>query len=525
MLVLVVCSSSLFIVGLDSTIVNVALPSIGRDLHASVAGLQWTIDGYVLVLASLLMLSGATADRLGRRRVFQIGLATFTAGSALCSLAPTLGWLVAFRMMQAIGGSMLNPVAMSIITNTFTDKTERARAIGVWSATYGLSMSLGPVVGGLLVDSIGWRGTFYVNIPIGLAAIALTARFVPESRAPRARRPDPVGQGLIIVMLSALTYAIIEGPARGWRAPVIVALFAVAVAAFGAFAAYEARRPEPVLDPRFFRSAPLTGAVLTAISATAAVGGFLFLATLYLQDVRGMSAVRAGLHLLPMATMVALGALVSSRILARRGARLPMVAAGVALAAGGVLLSRLTASSGLVPLAVAFVVFGIGGGVINAPITYTAVSGLPVSQAGVASGIASTSRQIGQVLGIAVTGSILAGKLRGEPLRAGFVTASHADWLLLGAMGAVIVVLGLVTASRWALGTAARTAEKFAGTTGTMGPGPGGPGSLRRAPGDLPQVAQAGDRDVALAGPDDAAPPPVAQGPRHRGPRRAGQAG
>ena len=217
LLVLVICSSSLFIVGLDSTIVNIALPAIGRDLHASVAGLQWTVDGYALVLASLLMLSGATADRIGRRRVFQVGLATFTAGSALCSLAPSLGWLVAFRMLQAIGGSMLNPVAMSIITNTFTDKTERARAIGVWGGAYGLSMSLGPVIGGLLVDSIGWRGTFYVNIPIGLAAIALTARFVPESRARRPRRPDPVGQALIIVMLGSLTYAIIEGPAFDWR--------------------------------------------------------------------------------------------------------------------------------------------------------------------------------------------------------------------------------------------------------------------------------------------------------------------
>jgi EmrB/QacA subfamily drug resistance transporter len=528
LLVLVICSSSLFIVGLDSTIVNIALPSIGRDLHASVAGLQWAVDGYALVLASLLMLSGATADRVGRRRVFQIGLATFTAGSALCSLAPGLGWLVAFRMMQAVGGSMLNPVAMSIITNTFTGKAERARAIGVWSATYGLSMSLGPVVGGLLVDSVGWRGTFYVNIPVGLAAIALTARFVPESRAARPRRPDPAGQALIIVMLGSLTYAIIEGPARGWHAPVIVALFAVSAAALGAFVAYEARRAEPVLDPRFFRSAPLAGAVLTAISATAAVGGFLFLATLYLQDVRGMSAVRAGLHLLPMATMVALGALVSSRILARRGARLPMVAAGVALAAGGVLLSRLTASSGLVPLVVAFAVFGIGGGVINAPITYTAVSGLPVSQAGVASGIASTSRQIGQVLGIAVTGSILAANLRGRPLPDGFVAASHAGWLLLAAMGVVIVVLGLVTASRWALGTAARTAEmsgEGARSAGSAGSEPGGAGSLSLVPGDPPQVVQAGDRDVPLAGPDDAAPPPVAQGPRHRGPRRAGQAG
>jgi EmrB/QacA subfamily drug resistance transporter len=463
LLVLVICSSSLFIVGLDSTIVNIALPAIGRDLRASVAGLQWTVDAYALVLASLLMLSGATADRVGRRRVFQIGLGVFTVGSALCSLAPGLGWLIAFRMLQAVGGSMLNPVAMSIITNTFTDQAERARAIGIWGGAYGVSMALGPVVGGLLVDSVGWRGTFYVNIPIGLAAIALAARFVPESRAPRPRRPDPVGQGLIVVMLGSLTYAIIEGPGLGWRAPVIVTLFAVAAAALAAFVGYEARRAEPVLDPRFFRSAPFAGSVLTAISATAAVGGFLFLSTLYLQDVRAMSAVTAGLHLLPMAAMMALGAIVSSRILARRGARLPMLAAGVGLAVGGLLLSRLTATSALAPMAVAFIVFGIGGGVVNAPITYTAVSGMPAAQAGVASGIASTSRQVGQCLGIAVAGSILAGNLRGGPLRTGFVPASHADWLLLAVMGGVIFVLGLVTTSDWALRTA-RTVARRQGT-------------------------------------------------------------
>jgi EmrB/QacA subfamily drug resistance transporter len=458
MLVLVICCSSLFIVGLDSTIVNVALPSVGRDLHASIAGLQWTIDGYALVLASFLMLSGATADRIGRRRVFQIGLTVFTVGSGLCSLAPGLGWLIAFRMLQAVGGSMLNPVAMSIITNTFTDRAERARAIGVWGGAYGLSMALGPVIGGLLVDSVGWRGTFWVNIPVGIAAIALTARFVPESRAARARRPDPGGQALIIVMLGSLTYAIIEGPGLGWRAPAIMALFAVAAVALAVFVAYEAHRTEPVLDPRFFRSAPFAGSVLTAISATAAVGGFLFLATLYLQDVRGMSALRAGLHMLPMAAMLASGAILSSRILARRGARLPMLAAGAGLAAGGLLLSRLTVSSSLTTLIVAFAVFGIGAGLVNSPITYTAVSGMPASQAGVASGIASTSRQIGQALGVAITGSILAGNLRGRPLQTGFVPASHADWLLLAGCGGVVFVLGLVTTGHWALGTAARTA-------------------------------------------------------------------
>src|SRR5580693_3912907 len=212
LLVLAVCCMSLFIVGLDATIVNVALPSIGRELHAPVSGLQWTIDAYLLVLASLLMLSGSTADRIGRRRTFQAGLAVFTLGSLLCSVAPGLGWLVAFRMVQAVGGSMLNPVAMSIITNTFTEPAERARAIGVWGGVFGLSMALGPVLGGALVDSVGWPAVFYVNVPVGLAAIVLTARYVPESRAPKARRLDPGGQILVIAALATLTYAIIEGP-------------------------------------------------------------------------------------------------------------------------------------------------------------------------------------------------------------------------------------------------------------------------------------------------------------------------
>jgi EmrB/QacA subfamily drug resistance transporter len=460
MLVLAICCLSLFIVGLDSTIVNVALPAIGRDLHASVAGLQWVIDGYTLILASLLMLSGATADRVGRRRIFQVGLAVFTVGSGLCSLAPGLGWLIAFRMVQAVGGSMLNPVAMSIITNTFTDRAERARALGAWGGTFALSVALGPVLGGLLVDSVGWRGVFWVNIPVGLAAIALTARFVPESRAARARRPDPVGQGLIIVMLGSLTYAIIEGPTDGWHSPAILALFAVSATTLAVFVAYELRRTEPVLDPRFFRSAPFAGAVLTAISAFAALGGFLFLATLYLQDVRGMSALVAGLHMVPMAALMAVGAVVSSRILARRGGRLPTLAAGAGIAAGGALLAGITTTWSTTQIIIAFSVFGLGSGMVNAPITQAAVSGMPFAQAGVASGIASTSRQIGSSLGVAIAGSILAANLHG-PLRAEFVPASHADWLLLTGCGVAIMVLGVVTNGRWAQQTAARTATRL----------------------------------------------------------------
>lgn len=189
MLVLAICCMSLLIVSIDNTILNVALPSMQRDLHASTSGLQWAIDAYTLVLAALLMLSGSTADRIGRKRVFMTGLVIFTLGSLLCSLAPGLSSLIVFRMMQAVGGSMLNPVAMSIITNTFTDPRERARAIGVWGAVVGISMAAGPLVGGVLVESVGWRSIFWVNLPVGLAALLLTLRFVPESRAPKAGAP------------------------------------------------------------------------------------------------------------------------------------------------------------------------------------------------------------------------------------------------------------------------------------------------------------------------------------------------
>ncbi|MFC7718228.1 MFS transporter [Nonomuraea recticatena] len=219
MLVLAICCMSLLIVSLDNTVLNVALPAMRREFDASVSGLQWTIDAYTLVLASLLMLSGSTADRFGRRMVFQLGLVLFTLGSLLCSLAPSLGWLVVFRMIQAVGGSMLNPVAMSIITNVFTDPRERARAIGVWGGVVGISMAAGPLAGGLLVDTLGWRAIFWLNLPLGIAALVLTMLFVPESKAPTARRFDPVGQLLVIVLLGSLTYGIIEAPSAGWTSP------------------------------------------------------------------------------------------------------------------------------------------------------------------------------------------------------------------------------------------------------------------------------------------------------------------
>jgi EmrB/QacA subfamily drug resistance transporter len=458
--VLLICSMSLLIVGLDVTIVNVALPSIGHDLHATVSGLQWVVDAYTLVLASLLMLSGSTADRLGRRRTFVVGLFVFVGGSFLCSVAPSLPLLVAFRSVQAIGGSMLNPVAMSIITNTFTDSRERAQAIGIWGAVVGISMALGPVVGGLLVGSIGWRSIFWINIPVGLAAVALTLRFVPESRALHRRHLDPVGQGMAIVFLASLTYAIIELPNAGWTSPRILVASALAATAIGALVVYEPRRNEPLIDLRFFRSIPFAGATLTAVLAFAAFGGFLFLNTLYLQESRGLSALRAGLDTMPMAAMAMVLPPLSGWIVGRRGARVPLLLAGTAMAGAGAMLTGVTGVTPFSWLFAAYFVFGIGFGLVNAPITYAAVSGMPRAQAGVASGIASTSRQIGQTFGVAVVGALVTARIHG-PLGLQLPAASHDAWWVIVGCSLAIVVLGTVSTSRRGAASAVRVAEQL----------------------------------------------------------------
>ncbi|ALC23321.1 MFS transporter [Streptomyces pristinaespiralis] len=458
-LVLAICCMSLLIVSLDNTILNVALPSLRRELDASVAGMQWVIDAYTLVLASLLMLAGSVADRVGRRKIFMIGLVLFTLGSLLCSLAQNLGSLVAFRMVQAVGGSMLNPVAMSIITNTFTDPRERARAIGVWGGVVGISMAAGPLVGGLLVDGVGWRSIFWVNLPVGLAALLLTWRYVPESRAPRARRFDPVGQLLVITLLGSLTYAIIEAPVAGWTSPLILTFAVVAALALAGLLRHEPRRAEPLIDLRFFHSLPFSGATVIAVSAFAALGGFLFVNTLYLQDVRGLSALNAGLYMLPMAGLTLVCAPLSGRLVAAYGPRPSLLAAGTAMTASGVLFAAFEAETSTALLFTGYVLFGLGFGLVNAPITNTAVSGMPRAQAGVAAAVASTSRQIGQTLGVAVIGAVLAAGVSASSHTEGFVAASRPAWWIIAGCGLCVLVVGALTSGRRARESARRTAE------------------------------------------------------------------
>jgi EmrB/QacA subfamily drug resistance transporter len=451
----------MFVVVMDISIVNVALPAMRRDLHASVSGLQWTVDAYTLVLATFLVLAGSTADRAGRRRVFQAGLATFGLGSLLCSLAPGIGWLITARALQAAGGTMLNPVALSIVATTFPGRAERARAIGVFGSVSGLSLGLGPILGGALVDGFGWRAIFWVNVPVVAAALVCTALFVPESRAARARRFDPVGQALAVLVLGSAVYAIIESATLGWTSPVIIGLLAVAVLGVLGILVYEPRRTDPLLELRLFRSVPFSAAILMALCGLCAFGAFLFVTTLYLQDVRGLPALTAGLCLLPVGVMIVLLSPLTGRVVGRRGPRLPLAISGTALALGGGASVLLGPATALPAVLACYLLIGIAVGTINPPITNTAVSGMPASMAGVAASLASAGRQTGVTLGVAISGTIMGSALaRGGTA---FTSAARGVWWLVLALGIGIVVLGLLSTGRWAVATAGRAAALFEG--------------------------------------------------------------
>lgn len=457
-LILGICCISLLLVGMDVTIVNVALPAIQHDLRATLSGLQWIIDAYTLVVASLLMLAGSVSDRYGRRRVFQIGLCVFTGGSLLCSLAPNMEGLVAFRVLQGLGASMLNPIALSIIANAFSDSKGRARAIGIWGAVSGLSLAIGPVLGGALTQSVGWRAIFWVNVPIGITAVILTAKFVPESKAKRSRAFDPIGQFLILFALASVTYAVIEGPRLGWRSGASVTLFAASLLLFFSFIKYELRRHEPLLDMRFFRSIPFSAAILIALSAFACFSAFLFLNALYLQEERGISAFHTGLYTLPLALSLMVTAPLSGRLVGSRGPRLSLIAAGAGFLTSAILLTGLGPDTPIGALMLSYVAFGLGLGMVNPAITNSAVSGMPLGQAGVAAAIASTGRQVGAALGVAIAGTIVnAGAAPGGDL----ARATHPIWWGMVGCAGVVLAAGWVSSTEGARATANRATRFF----------------------------------------------------------------
>jgi len=459
LLVLATCCASIVVVVMDISIVNVALPALRHDLDASVSDLQWTLDAYTLVLSSFLVLAGSTADRVGRRRVFRVGLVVFGAGSLLCALAPSIGFLIAARGLQAVGGTMLNPVAMAIVAATFTEPAERARAIGVFGSMAGLSLSLGPVLGGVLVDGIGWRSVFWINVPIVAVALVGTALFIPESRAQRARRPDPVGQILVVLVLGSVVYALIESRSLGWTSPVFVGLMTAALLGLVGLIAYERRRFDPLLELRLFRSVPFTSAILMALFALCGFGAFLFTTTLYLQDVRGLSAMAAGLCLLPVGALVIALSPLTGRRVGSRGPRLPLAVAGSAMALGGAVGIGLEPSTPLAVVVASYLFFGVFLGTVNPPITYTAVAGMPTSMAGLAASLASSGRQTGTTLGIAIAGTILG--TAGSSGGTAFVEGAQGVWWMVTGLGVGILALGLFSTGARARMSAERAAALF----------------------------------------------------------------
>jgi EmrB/QacA subfamily drug resistance transporter len=455
-LILAICCISLLIVGMDVTIVNVALPAIQKDLHARLAGLQWILDAYTLVVASFLMLAGSMSDRFGRRRVFQIGLGVFTLGSLLCSQAATIEQLIWFRALQGFGASMLNPVALSIIANAFPERKARARAVGIWGAVAGLSLGIGPLIGGALTETIGWRSIFWINVPIGITAALLAARFVPESKAARARAFDPVGQALVLIGLASLTWGVIEGPHEGWGSGVILGLFITAAVAFLGFVVYERRRRDPLLDLRFFHSVPFSSATILALSAFSCFAGFLFLNSLYLQQARGLSAFHTGLFTLPLAVTMIVCAPWSGRLVASHGTRPSLLVAGVGFLLSSLMLTGQSPQTPAVWLLSAYALFGVGLGMINPAITNSAVAGMPLSQVGVAAAIASTSRQVGAALGVAISGTVVAvSHARGTD----FTTATHVIWWAMTGCSAAVLILGFASNTAWARASTERVAH------------------------------------------------------------------
>lgn len=415
-----------FMVILDATVTNVALPSIGRGLHGGVTGLQWVVDAYTLSFAAFLLTGGALAERLGGRRVFTGGLLVFGAASAGCGLAPTVSVLVAARLVQGIGAAALVPSSLLLLQAAFTDPGARARALGLWGAIAGIGAASGPIVGGVVVTTWSWRGAFLLNLPFAAAALLAVPRFAPVTR-PRPRAVDLGGQVLAVAGLGTLTVALVAAGRLGWASPVVLGGCAVSAAAWAAFAAAERRGTDPMLPLRLFARPGFRVGTVVGLLINLGFYGQLFVMSLYFQDVRGYTALRTGLAMLPEAALLTVASAASGRLMARTGPRLPMLT-GLLLGGAG-LIGLVTAGTHAPYLMLVLPMIAAGSGMaLTMPAATSAVmESAPADRGGIASGVVNAARQAGGVLGVAVLGSLVsvpAGFIGG--LRAGLVVAGCA---------------------------------------------------------------------------------------------------
>jgi EmrB/QacA subfamily drug resistance transporter len=406
-LTLAVLCVSLLVIVLDNTIVNVALPTLVRDLGTSVTDLQWVVDAYTLVFAGLLLTAGSLGDRFGRKGALTLGLAIFATASAAAAFAGGVAPLIGARAVMGIGAALIMPATLSILTNVFTDTRERAVAIGLWSGVAGIAVALGPVTGGFLLDHFWWGSVFIVNVPIVIGAIIAGHFLVPTSRNPMQPRLDLGGAALSIVGLGALVAAIIEAPSHGWTSPLIIAGFAVAVGALTAFVLWERHVDEPMLDVRFFANARFSAASINVTIVFFSLFGFIFLATQYLQFVLGYSAFDAGVRTLPFAFALMVMAPLSSKAVQWFGTKRIVVTGMLIFSSGLVVASTSTVTSGYPRVMIAMILMGAGMGLSVAPATESIMGALPLHQAGVGSAVNDTSREVGGALGVAIVGSML----------------------------------------------------------------------------------------------------------------------
>ncbi len=405
--ILLVLIVALFGVSVDNTILIIALPTLARDLQASAADLQWMVDAYILVFAGFLLLSGALADRYGRRLMLVIGLALFGVGSVFAPFVTSADQLIALRAFMGLGASFMMPATLSIIADVF-DSEERPKAIAAWGSISAIGIVAGPILGGWLLDHFAWPSVFLVNVPFAIAGIIATMAVVPESRAPGRVSLDLVGAALSVVGLVALVYAIIEIPARGWDDPSVLLAFAVAAVALGAFIAWERRTPAPMLDVGLFRDQGFAAACLSVTLVFFALNGALFFLTQYMQGVQGLDAFETGLRFIPVAIGVMLGAGISAGAVRRLGARV-VTSAGLALMAVGLLgFALIRVDSGDLFVGMLLFVCSAGIGLAMTPATDAIMGALPPDQFGVGSAVNDTTREVGGAMGIAILGSLFA---------------------------------------------------------------------------------------------------------------------
>jgi EmrB/QacA subfamily drug resistance transporter len=440
----------LFMIMLDNTVVNVALPSIQRDLGISVSELEWIVNGYALTFAVLMLTGGKLADLLGRRLIFIVGLAIFTASSLACGLATSAGFLIGARVVQGVGSALMNPATLSIITATFPPR-QRGMAIGIWAGVSAMALAIGPLVGGLLTEKISWSWIFFVNIPVGIIGIVVARLVIPESRdTSLEQRLDLPGLLTSAVALFALTYALIEANTYGWTSLRILSLFAVALVGLAAFVALEIRQRIPMLDVSLFKNPTFAGANIVMLMVALAMFGVFFYVSLFMQNIIGYSAIQAGAAFLPMTVLITFVAPIAGRLSDRVGSRWLMAAGMTLLGISLLIFSRLNPGDGFWNLFPGLVVGGTGMALSMTPTTAAVMGSVQVDKAGVGSAVLNSMRQVGGSLGIAIMGAIIASYVNvgrsGRPDPSQFVTGFHHALLVAAAIAfsAAIVAVTMV---------------------------------------------------------------------------------